>query len=70
MPRLSIVLAVDELQALADMAVREWREPRDQAGYLITQALRREGLLLETKNAPPETESAVPTDRRQLVVIA
>jgi hypothetical protein len=45
MPRLSIVLAEDELQALADLAIREWREPRDQAGYIITKELRRAGAL-------------------------
>lgn len=69
MPRLSIVLAEDELRALADLASREWREPRDQAGYIITRELQRTGMLaVEVANyhvvTPDETGdkpvSAVP----------
>ncbi len=41
MPRLSIVLPREEHQALCDLALREWREPREQAGYLITESLKR-----------------------------
>ena len=41
MPRLSIVLPDAEHQALCDLALREWREPREQAGWLIVQALQR-----------------------------
>jgi hypothetical protein len=40
MPRLSIVLPEDEHQALCDLALREWREPREQAGYMIAEGLK------------------------------
>ena len=45
MPRLSIVLPEDEHQALCDLALREYREPRDQAGWLIVQGLKQAGEL-------------------------
>jgi hypothetical protein len=60
MRRLSIVLPEEEHQALCDLALREWREPREQAGYLITEGLKRDGALPEEKRltAPTGPEAA------------
>ena len=44
MPRLQIILERDELAALADLGMRERRTPRDPAGHIIAEVLRREGL--------------------------
>ena len=35
----------EERTALAELALREYREPADQAAYLIIQGLRRAGVL-------------------------
>jgi hypothetical protein len=40
MPRLSIVLPEEEHQELCDLALREWRDPREQAGFIIAEALK------------------------------
>lgn len=36
---------IEERRALAELALREYREPADQAAYLIVEGLRRAGLL-------------------------
>jgi hypothetical protein len=35
----------EERRALAELALREYREPADQAAYLIVEGLRRAGVL-------------------------
>jgi len=54
MPRMSIVLTTEEARALCDLAVREWREPRQQVGFLIAEALRRAGALPAAEHPTPE----------------
>jgi hypothetical protein len=66
MPRVSIILSVDEHRALCDLAVREWREPRDQAGWLIAEGLRQSRLLDDPTTAgEPADEAPAYTGRRQ-----
>lgn len=40
--------------ALNDLAEREFRDPRDQAAYLITEGLRQRELLPNVKAEPAE----------------
>ena len=54
MPRMSIVLTREEQGALCDLAVREWREPRAQLGFMIAEALRLAGALPATRRPDPE----------------
>lgn len=49
---LSIRLQDRDRQALAELALREYRDPSDQAAYIIAKALRAEGALPETKTSP------------------
>jgi hypothetical protein len=44
-------------QALSEMAVREYREPDDQAAYLIVDGLRRAGVLTDERSATLTTDS-------------
>jgi hypothetical protein len=54
-------LPTEERQALATLAVLEYRDVNDQATYLIVEGLRRRGLLPTLKTAPtPESASAAP----------
>ncbi len=50
--------------ALGELAIREYREPDDQAAYLIVDGLRRAGILTEERSA------ALTTDSRELEAIA
>lgn len=64
MRRLTVMLAENELTALLVMATEEMRDPRDQARFLICQALKRRGLLREEKSDEcPETLSEEKTKR-------
>jgi hypothetical protein len=45
-------------RALVNLAEREFRDPRDQAAYLITEGLRAAGALPESKTAPAEPATA------------
>jgi len=63
MPRLSINLDRDGLAALADVGMRERRTPRDQAGYIIAEVLRREGALPQSNTAPAEPAIAAGVGR-------
>ncbi len=47
MPRMYLVLPNEEHQALCDLALREWRDPREQATYMIAEGLKRAGVLSE-----------------------
>jgi len=50
-------LPIEERQALAMLAVLEYRDVNDQAAYLIAEGLRRRGLLSGVKTAPaPEPD--------------
>jgi hypothetical protein len=46
--RITVILPEPAEAALTALADREWREVHQQAGYLITEALRQRGVL------PPE----------------
>jgi hypothetical protein len=61
MPRLSIVLPEEEHQALCDLALREWREPREQAGFMIAEGLKHAIANTECKTvAPGSPDQRVP----------
>ncbi len=49
--------------ALGELAIREYREPDDQAAYLIVDGLRRAGILKDDR-------SAAPTDSREPEAVA
>lgn len=46
---LYVTLPRDTAAALRDLAIREYRHPKAQAAYLLTEALRQRGVL------PPAT---------------
>lgn len=46
----SVPLPGDAVEALVDLAVREWRNPRDQAAMFVIEGLRRAGALPEQNN--------------------
>jgi hypothetical protein len=46
--RLQILLNERDFRLLHELADREYREPRQMAGFLIREALQRRGLLAET----------------------
>ena len=62
MSRITITLAPDEFAALADLAAREWREPRHQAGLLVVNGLRQAGVLPEPPSAEPEPADRDPVE--------
>jgi hypothetical protein len=45
----------EERQALAELALREYREPADQAAYLIVDGLRRAGVLRDDRQPAEAT---------------
>ncbi len=45
MPKLIIYLRDQDLQALSDLAVQEYRVPKAQAALMIRQELERRGLV-------------------------
>ena len=45
-------------RALNDLAEREYRDPRDQAAYLIADGLRRAGALTNSAADPSDHRSA------------
>ena len=47
----------EERQALAELALREYREPSDQAAYLIVQGLRQAGVLRDDHQPTAEARS-------------
>ena len=51
-------LPIEERQALATLAVLEYRDVNDQAVALIAEGLRRRGMLPTVKNAPAEPATA------------
>ncbi len=48
----------EERRALAELALREYREPADQAAYLIVEGLRRAGVLSAHPDGHAEAEAA------------
>ncbi len=50
----------DHRHALGELAIREYREPDDQAAYLIVDGLRRAGILTEERSAALTTDSREP----------
>jgi hypothetical protein len=62
--RVVVVLPDPAGEALTALADREWRRPSEQAGYLITEALRQRGALPPTRVAaggeddPPAPQTA------------
>ena len=57
--RLQLTLSGDAVEALHELAIREFRHPRDQATLLLLEGLRRHGAL--------EESSDLGTPNRQLV---
>jgi len=57
-------LTEDDRRALAELAIREYREPADQAAYLIVDGLRRAGILTDDRSA------ALTSNSRELEAIA
>jgi hypothetical protein len=52
--RIGVVLPEPAREALVDLAVREYRDPRDQAAVLVLEGLRRRRLLPElAADSPP-----------------
>ena len=45
MTRISVIVSVEEREALRELARQELRDPRDQARYIIVQALMGYGFL-------------------------
>ena len=43
-------LTGEEARALCDLAAEEWREPRDQARFILRRELERRGLLPAAKS--------------------
>ncbi len=56
MTRITVRLPGEALEALTDLSIREYREPADQAAYLIVDNLRRLGVLEE-----PKRPTSIPT---------
>lgn len=52
MPKIFAPLDADEAKALVKLSLRERRDPRQQAAFLIRQQLERLGLLPSTPAAP------------------
>ena len=52
-------------RALGELAIREYREPDDQAAYLIVDGLRRAGVLIEE-----DRSAALTTVSRGLEAVA
>ena len=52
-PRLTVYLKPEELDALVELAQREFRDPRSEAALIICQELEKKGLLII--NPPIET---------------
>jgi hypothetical protein len=48
---ISVRLPTEDRQALAELALREYRDPSDLAAFLIVEGLRRMGALPELKTA-------------------
>ena len=66
-------------RALGELAVREYREPDDQAAYLIVDGLRRAGVLpldvtdyweVSTNRSPNDRSTALATDSREPEAVA
>ena len=56
MTRIGRILLPDPAhEALIDLAVREYRDPKDQAAVLVLEGLRRRGLV-------PDLEAFVPAE--------
>ena len=51
--------AEEERRALAELALREYRSPSDQAAYLVIEGLRRAGVLRE-RDADHRPEAEAP----------
>ena len=48
MPRITIVLSTEEKDALIAFALKQRRDPREQAALIIQQALEKQGLIKPT----------------------
>jgi hypothetical protein len=48
----------EERRALAELSLREYREPADQAAYLIVDGLRRAGMLTDRASEQPPAEAS------------
>ncbi len=51
MPRITVTLSKVELDALINLAGKEFRHPRLQAKFIICQALEKEGLIETAETA-------------------
>ena len=48
MPRITIVLSTEEKDALIAFALKQRRDPREQAALIIQQVLEKQGLIKQT----------------------
>lgn len=55
---ISVRLLTEDRQALAELALREYRDPSDLAAYLIADGLRRLGMRPELKTATDHPRQA------------
>lgn len=63
MRRINVPIPEDGARQLVELARREMRQPREQAGWLILDGLRRAGLDVEL--GPADRAALAPTDRRE-----
>jgi hypothetical protein len=57
--RISVALCPDEREALLDLALREYRDPREQAAKFIVEGLRAAGALPVEPNQAARENAAV-----------
>ena len=55
--RISVPLARDEAQIIIELARKEFRHPREQARFLIYEALRARGAIAERIHNPPQPQT-------------
>jgi hypothetical protein len=58
---ISIRLPTEDRQALAELALVEYREVSDQAAYLIAEGLRHRGMLPDLKTAADHQSASAVT---------
>ena len=64
MPRVVLTLKTAERDALVDLAIREHRDPRDQAVLIVVRELQRERLLPSSSRDEPCPVPAESADGR------
>ena len=64
--RIIVPLARDEAQIILELALKEFRHPREQARLLLCEALRARGLLPIAQPAEPTTQADAASQDRNL----